>query len=150
MKPDPTIRLWMPDDLEVVTSIEQNASPWPWTLSIFSDCLKVGYPGWVIEDAHQTVVAFVIVQWGVAECHILNLAVDKLHQRQGFARALLNYVIQEAEDRKMSRLLLEVRASNLGAINLYQQMGFQQDGVRKHYYRTKTGHEDALLYSKNI
>ena len=37
---------------------------------------------------------------------------------------------------------LEVRVSNLAAINLYQQMGFAEVGRRKRYYENG---EDALM-----
>ncbi|NJN81245.1 MAG: hypothetical protein HC802_02445, partial [Caldilineaceae bacterium] len=39
--------------------------------------------------------------------------------------------------------MLEVRAGNQAAINLYSRLGFQEVGVRKRYY--EDNHEDALL-----
>ncbi|MCZ6831549.1 MAG: hypothetical protein O7F73_18545, partial [Gammaproteobacteria bacterium] len=48
------------------------------------------------------------------------------------------------------RCLLEVRCSNGGAIALYRKHGFTEDGVRKNYYPTDGGREDALLMSLNL
>src|SRR5690606_30987353 len=82
------------------------------------------------------------------ESTLLNVAVDPLFQRRGLAAHLLSFAISALRERGAIRCLLEVRASNLGAIALYQKMGFALDGCRRHYYPTLEGREDALLMSK--
>ncbi|MDG6349115.1 ribosomal-protein-alanine N-acetyltransferase, partial [Luteimonas sp. 8-5] len=37
------------DDLDAVMEIERRAYPFPWTRGIFRDCLRAGYPAWVLE-----------------------------------------------------------------------------------------------------
>jgi len=43
-----------------------------------------------------------------------------------------------------------VRPSNLNALMLYEQMGFNQAGVRKDYYPAKDGREDAVILAKSL
>lgn len=50
-----------------------------------------------------------------------------------------------AETHDLTRLTLEVRASNAPAIALYESMGFTCDGVRPGFYDSPK--EDAQLYS---
>jgi len=42
-------------------------------------------------------------------------------------------------------LFLEVRPSNTQAINLYDSLGFETVGLRRHYYPADQGREDALV-----
>jgi len=46
--------------------------------------------------------------------------------------------------------MLEVRPSNIRAINCYSSAGFNEIGCRKDYYPAPNGKEDALLFAKQI
>jgi len=46
----------------------------------------------------------------------------------------------------MTRMFLEVRASNKAAIRLYERAGFEQVSVRRDYYPAVVGREDGLVY----
>ncbi|MEH2424661.1 MAG: ribosomal protein S18-alanine N-acetyltransferase [Nostoc sp.] len=82
--------------------------------------------------------------WSILEeAHITILAVHPQYHRQGMGAALLYSLIKTACDRKMERATLEVRASNLGAISLYQKFGFKTAGRRRRYYQDND--EDALI-----
>lgn len=82
------------------------------------------------------------------ECDIDNIAVLPANRRQGIAGALLAALEAHARARKAAFLTLEARASNAAAIRLYIGKGFQEVGIRPHYY-TKP-REDALLLTKYI
>jgi [ribosomal protein S18]-alanine N-acetyltransferase len=77
------------------------------------------------------------------EAHITILAVHPAAQRQGWGQVLLWALLSCAYGRGLARATLEVRASNLGALSLYQKFGFQTAGRRRRYYQD-TG-EDALI-----
>jgi ribosomal-protein-alanine N-acetyltransferase len=81
--------------------------------------------------------------WSILEeAHITILAVHPEYHRQGLGQALLCALLKTASDRGLERATLEVRASNLGAISLYQKFGFKTAGRRPRYYKD---HEDALI-----
>ena len=44
-------------------------------------------------------------------------------------------------------MFLEVRPSNINAIALYENMGFNEIGVRKNYYEAVGGREDGLMFA---
>ncbi|MDY6872832.1 MAG: GNAT family N-acetyltransferase [Chloroflexota bacterium] len=73
---------------------------------------------------------------------ITTLAVLPDYRRRGIAQALL---AQAEEELSMARIRLSVRASNAGAIRLYETTGYQQVDRWKKYY---AGGEDALVFEK--
>jgi ribosomal-protein-alanine acetyltransferase len=72
------------------------------------------------------------------EAEILNLAVKQSARRQGEGRALVRRVLQQFTELQVSRVFLEVRESNVGAISFYRGLGFQATGVRRDYYHDPT------------
>ena len=58
---------------------------------------------------------------------------------------MMESLIEEARDRKITSVFLEVRPSNSAAIALYRKLGFNELGIRKDYYPAKEGREDALM-----
>ena len=72
------------------------------------------------------------------EAEILNLAVKQGMRRQGEGRALVRRILQRFAEQQVSRVFLEVRESNLGAIAFYRGLGFQAIGTRRDYYRDPT------------
>ena len=74
--------------------------------------------------------------------HVLDLAVEPTARRSGTGRALLSALAAELRTRGARALTLEVRAGNLGALELYRGAGFAVEGRRPRYYPDG---EDALL-----
>ncbi|MEE4184645.1 MAG: ribosomal protein S18-alanine N-acetyltransferase [Gammaproteobacteria bacterium] len=138
------LRTMRPADLDAVVEIEQRAYAFPWSRNIFQDCLLAGYHCRVLEQAAGP-VGYSILSTAAGEAHILNLCVDPAHQRLGFGGRLLAGLLAYAGEAHIDRMFLEVRPSNQAAISLYQRAGFVRLGVRKAYYRTAGGREDALV-----
>jgi ribosomal-protein-alanine N-acetyltransferase len=78
----------------------------------------------------------------VEEAHITRLAIHPNFQRRGLGQGLLLMLLTIAQQRGLEWATLEVKASNHGAIALYERMGFQSVGRRRHYYPDQ---EDALI-----
>lgn len=140
----PLLRPMLPADLEGVLQIETSAYEFPWSRAIFSDCLMAGYFAMVLE-LNDRIVGYTILSTAADEAHILNLCVAPACRRRGLGRQLLNCLLEHAEDIYIERLFLEVRPSNVAAIELYRAAGFRRLGLRKAYYRTAAGREDALV-----
>ncbi len=85
------------------------------------------------------VAAFLVVRdTAPGEREILNVAVALKYRQQGIGRRLL-----EAEIRRGGEWFLEVRESNLAALNLYKKMGFLVAGKRSNYYQEPS--ESAIV-----
>jgi ribosomal-protein-alanine N-acetyltransferase len=88
--------------------------------------------------------------WAIAEeAHITVLAVDPAYQRQGLGQLMLYVMLSFADQRGLEWATLEVRVSNVAAINLYQKFGFSEVGHRKRYYQD-TGEDALILWRSGI
>jgi len=77
------------------------------------------------------------------QIHINNLAVRPELRGQGLASRLLADVLAEMALSGVTHATLEVRRSNLPALQLYAKAGFVEAGVRRNYYTQPV--EDALV-----
>jgi ribosomal-protein-alanine N-acetyltransferase len=142
------IRRMTVSDLPSVAAIEKKGYQFPWGEDIFRDCLKARYDCWVCEERDK-VLGYCIASIAVGEGHVLNLCVDPAEQGQGIGRKLLENLIDSARGRAET-VFLEVRPSNTAAIALYENMGFNEIGIRKGYYPAENGREDALMLALEL
>ena len=136
-------------DVDQVMKIEREVYEFPWTDRIFRDCIRVGYQCWMALK-QQNVVGHAVISVTAGESHILNLSIGKQHQRRGFGRQFIEFLVDEARVRDAQTMLLEVRPSNTAAISCYNAAGFNEIGSRKDYYPANGGREDALLFARHI
>ena len=133
-------------NLDDVMKIELDVFPFPWTYQTFASTIDDGYECWVMCDTSNVIVGYFVVMQVVDEAHLLTIAVHRDLQGQGIGLKLVNWVIELARAMKMQSLLLEVRPSNLRALDIYLRYGFSQIGRRKNYYSAPNGtREDALV-----
>lgn len=141
----PALRCMRADDLDAVMAIEERGYAFPWTRTIFADCLAAGYPSWVLEISGQ-IIGYGVLSVAADEAHVLNVCVDPLVQSRGHGRTLLRRLVASARQHKAQRVFLEVRPSNPNAITLYQSEGFNEIGRRPRYYPApNNGREDAIV-----
>ena len=143
------IRKMKEADLLAVRAIEVASYDFPWSEKIFLDCLLAGYVCQVVE-VEQKVAGYCIVTRAVQESHVLNICVDPKYRRSGCARQLIENEIAGALENNVNSICLEVRVSNVGAIELYTGLGFHQFGQRTDYYPAKNGREDAFIYRISV
>jgi ribosomal-protein-alanine N-acetyltransferase len=82
------------------------------------------------------------------EVQIINVATDPAFKKQGCAKAVLEFVLEESKKRGITTISLEVRESNIPAISLYESLGFFVAGKRKDFYTDPR--ENALVMIKNL
>ena len=75
---------------------------------------------------------------------IVNIVVDIHKRNKGIGKELVDYVSRLFND--VDNIMLEVKESNIAAINLYKKCGFEEINRRKKYY----GNEDAIIMKKVI
>jgi [ribosomal protein S18]-alanine N-acetyltransferase len=126
-------------DLPDVIAIERRVFPTPWSL-----VLELSKESGICLAAvrGRRLVGYLICSRYDAVWHVMNVAVDVDHQRMGLASALLAELYARVGDDD-ARFTLEVRRSNLVAIQLYEREGFRAAGIRRRYYRDNG--EDALV-----
>jgi len=131
-------------DLDAVMDIEPHIYSHPWTRGNFSDSLNSGYSAWVLEKNNE-MIGYALLMMVMDEAHLLNLSIAKAYQKQGLGRYLLEHMMQIARNHHALNMFLEVRTSNISAIALYENVGFNEMAIRRNYYPAKSGREDAVL-----
>ena len=139
-------RTMTPTDLTQVSDIERRSYEFPWSHGIFRDCLLAGYHC-VVLHRDDTIVGYCILSVAAGEAHILNLCVDPVYRRLGYANQLLVDILDRAQGVGVEQVFLEARPSNEAAMALYQRKGFRQIAERPAYYQAKDGREDAAVLS---
>ncbi len=87
--------------------------------------------------------------WFIAdEGQLVNIGVRPDYRRQGIGEAILTRGIEEARERGMRTMFLEVRVSNLGAQKMYEKFGFQNLGLRKKVYDLPM--EDGYVMQRDL
>jgi ribosomal-protein-alanine N-acetyltransferase len=138
------IRRMKPEDVDEIWRIERDLFTLPWSRSSLLFEASDNRSAFSIVGLDGEGIAGYSIGWFVSdELHIGNVAVVKDKQGRGFGRQLLEFVLNEALERKASIATLEVRVSNVKAIRLYRRYGFKGIAVRKRYYSDNG--EDALV-----
>jgi len=136
-------------DLDAVMLIEKSNYEIPWTKGIMKDCIKAGYQCFVLK-ANNLIIGYAFLMVNFDESHLLNMCINHTHQGKGLAKKLLNYLHNICLYNQSKIFILEVRKSNPIAYGLYKSFGFKEIGIRKNYYKTLDGHEDAIVMSKHF
>ena len=145
----PAIRAMAEEDLPKVVDIERRAYAWPWSRGIFVDCLRVPYRCEVLEEA-GVLVGYSVMAVAVDEAHLLNLCIEPAAQGRGLGGFMLDHAMRCATQDGSRVIYLEVRPSNAAALSLYGRAGFVRIGVRRNYYHSDVGREDALVLARAL
>ena len=135
------------NDLEEAYKIELSVNPSPWKYETFLSSFEVGHKGLICKQDNQ-IIGFIIFSPINPDAHILSISVKKEMQSKGIGTLLLNSMLDQCKVMNYKKIFLEVRASNIQAINFYEKLGFSKDAIRNNYYTDNS--EDALLMSLSI
>ncbi len=131
-----------------VAEIEKAYFSLPWSYDAFLAELDNPRSVTYVARTRDKVVAFLNAGFILDEGTVNNVAVLSEYRKNGIGEALLCQVISHCRAHGIATLTLEVRKSNLSAIQLYQKHGFLLVGERRNFYSQPT--EDALLLTKII
>ena len=132
------------DDLMNVHNLEVESYDFPWTKEILRDCILYKYDAFTIYF-NDLLVGYIISKISVPETHILNLTINSKFRKKGLGKSLIQLIINDSRIRGAEDIILEVRVNNINAISLYEKLDFKKVGIRKNYYESKGGREDAYV-----
>ena len=136
--------------LDAALAIEQSAYSHPWSRGNFSDSMAAGYQLQCLVGGAD-VLGYFVAMAGYREVHLLNITVAPAHQRQGWARVMLDALAIWSRGQQAEWLWLEVRAGNTRAQQIYEHCGFAPVGLRKGYYPAGQGQrEDAVVMNLRL
>lgn len=131
------------EDLIEVSLIERQSFSLPWSLEDFRDSIKDNNNIYLVAKDNEEVIGYCGMRGVLDEGYISNVAVKKDYRRKSVAYNLLKELICQGREQNINYLTLEVRKSNLGAIKLYEKLGFQIVACRKNLYTMP--YEDGIV-----
>ena len=132
--------------VKAVAELEKLCFSDPWSENSVASELKNKLALWLVAEEEGRVAGYIGSQTCTDESDVMNVAVHPDFRRRGIAETLVNALVDELKAIESRCLTLEVRASNVPAISLYEKLGFAEAGRRKNYYRNPR--EDALIMRK--
>jgi len=141
-----TIEPMTHQDLLAVTVIEKESFRDPWSIHSFQTEIETNHLAlYLVARCEQEVIGYIGAWVVLNEIHITTLAVTGQYRRKGVASRLIGALVEMTGSREAGCLTLEVRPSNIAALNFYKKLGFEVLGRRRHYYTD----EDALIMTRN-
>ncbi|GAA1734084.1 ribosomal protein S18-alanine N-acetyltransferase [Microcella frigidaquae] len=134
----PVLRDATLDDLDAIMALEERLFPGDaWSAPMMAAELAAPHTRYLVAEAEGAIVGYAGLSAlpGSPQADIQTIGVAPACRRLGLGTALLTALLEEAERRGATEVLLEVRADNPGAQALYERHGFAAIAVRPRYYQ---------------
>ena len=137
------IRWMIRRDMPEVLSIENNSFEFSWSEDDFIRCLRQRNCIGMVAEYDERVVGFMIYELHKDQLHVLNFAVRPDVRRRGIGRQMVDKLVGKLSQQRRTRVLLEIRETNLAAQVFFRNLGFMATTVLRDYYDDTT--EDAYV-----
>ena len=141
------IRKWTYTDIALIAEFQKKHFIDYWTYSQLADGFLSGRLSGYIVEKDGEIIACSAINFSIDDADLVNILVAHAYRKQGVADKLMSEMLSDCEKIELKTLFLEVRESNMPAINLYGKYGFKTVGKRPKYY--KDG-ETALVMKKEF
>ena len=141
------IRWMIRRDMPEVLSIENSGFEFPWSEEDFIRCLRQRNCIGMVAEYDERVVGFMINELHKNRLHVLNFAVQSDFRRRGVGQQMIGKLISKLSHQRRSRIMLEVRETNLAAQLFFREAGFRAVSVLRDFYDDTV--EDAYLMEYN-
>jgi len=132
-----SLRPATPEDLVRVTQIEAAVHIAPWSSENFSAEMSKPYSHFLVltdDETDSEIVGYIVFWTMFDEGQILNIVVDLPYRGLGLAKFMIRKTVQLVYQKGIKKIVLDVRKSNLPAIQLYQRLQFVITSIRKGFY----------------
>ncbi len=137
------IRWMIRRDMPEVLATEVESFEFPWLEEDFIRCLRQRNCIGMVAEHEDRVVGFMIYELHKSRIHVLNFAVADAYRRSGVGSQMIAKLIAKLSSQRRSRIILEVRETNLDAQLFFRENGFRAVSVLHCYYADTP--EDAYL-----
>ena len=137
------IRWMIRRDMPEVLDTEEESFEFPWLEEDFIRCLRQRNCIGMVAEYEDRVVGFMIYELHKNRIHVLNFAVAADYCRRGVGSQMVAKLTAKLSSQRRSRIILEVRETNLAAQLFFRENGFRAVSVLRAYYEDTP--EDAYL-----
>lgn len=135
------------EDADFMSMVDLECFSIPWSSDAFRREIVQNRIAFYVVAEHEEKIVGYMGFWRIEnEAHITNVVVLPEYRRRKVGAKLIEHVMDFAREVGIDAYTLEVRRSNIAAINLYEGLGFEEEGVRPGYYFDNG--EDAIIMWK--
>ncbi len=152
------LRKFTPKDLERVIYINRTCLPENYIDQFFIDLYERFPETFIVAEVDGEIAGYIMcrIEVGLSNFglggfikkgHIVSIAVLPQYRRRGIGYALVSKAMEGMRFYDVKQCFLEVRVSNLPAINLYKKLGFKISKIIRGYY---SDGENAYLMTREL
>lgn len=139
-------------DIEAVHILENQLFPADaWPLDMFLAEIQHEARGYIVAETLDEESSYIVGYAGIMSiaetADVQTIAVRPDYEGKGIGRAMLDFLHREAASRQAETILLEVRADNPRAQELYSRSGYAHIHTRRGYYNDGV---DALIMQASL
>jgi ribosomal-protein-alanine N-acetyltransferase len=149
------IRWMIRRDMPEVLAIEQECFEFPWCEEDFIRCLRQRNCIGMVAEASERILGFMVYELQKHRLHILNFAVHERFRRRSVGTQMAKKLITKLSPgtpagvpSRRSRIMLEIRETNLPAQLFFRSLGFRAVSVLRQFYEDTP--EDAYLMQYRV
>jgi [ribosomal protein S18]-alanine N-acetyltransferase len=145
----PHIRWMIRSDCKEVLAIEKESFEFAWDETELINCLRQRNCIGMVVEANDEICGFMVYELHKNRLHILNFAVAEKYRRNGYGSAMVEKLVSKLSYQRRSRIVLEVRETNLVALNFFKSQGFRAVSLLKDFYEETTDDAIVMVYKVN-
>lgn len=126
-----------------IARLEKECFSTPWSEAGLKNELNNAFARFFVATRKGEIAGYIGAHNVLGEVYITNVAVFEKYRRNGVAKRLIDTLLETVKEENGEFVTLEVRASNISAISLYEKCGFEKVGERKSFYEKPR--ENAVL-----
>jgi len=135
-------------DLNDVLAIERKVFSDPWPEEAFIEGEFHPEHQFIVAQGDNGIMGYAAFYFDLGEARLTNIAVAPEYQRKSIAKKLINYILDTVKKADCEYIFLDVRPTNLAAIDLYKKFGFEKAYIRPGYYDNPP--EDAFVMIRRL
>jgi [ribosomal protein S18]-alanine N-acetyltransferase len=134
------------NDLEQIMKIERSLFSNHWSKDFFIETIEkdICY----VNCLDNELIGYFVGKKISKVFYIMNFAIKISSQNKGFGTQMMSFLLFDLMENNFSFALLEVRESNVLALNLYKHFGFSIYQKKENYYSSPN--EDAIQMFLNL
>ena len=142
------IRQSVPEDILQIYELESECFVSGRNIVQITDDFSSNFRYTAVAADNGAVIGYAALEIILDEAYIMFIAVSPSRRREHIGKMLLEHLDSIAAARGLSFISLEVRESNVSAINLYSSCEYKKSGLMKNYYSNPK--ENALILTKHF
>lgn len=144
------VRWMIRRDMSEVLRIEAESFEYPWCEDDFIRALRNRNCIGMVAEHDDRILGFMLYELHRNRLHLLNLAVHPDYRHRDVGTQMVAKLVNKLSEQRRTRIVLEVRETNLDAQLFFHALGFRAVEVLRDFYEEQYPPEDAYRFQYHV